>query len=66
MENSKLNEIADNDNSDYDRKVTQNAVDPCLLPKTLTMGTWAPELDHVAMEEGVLVWWIFLKIAYLS
>lgn len=32
--------------------------DPCSPPKTPTTGMWASKLDHEAMEEGGLVWWI--------
>ena len=34
---------------------------PCQPLKALSMGTWASELDHGAMEEGGLVWWIMFS-----
>ena len=37
--------------------------DPHPSSKALTMGMWAPELDHRAMEEGDLVWWVFFYMA---
>ena len=43
------------------RPVRVPMLTPCPLPKVPTLGTWASELDHRAMEEWGLVWWIMLS-----
>ncbi len=40
--------------------------DPCQLPKAATVGTWASELDHGAMEECGLVWCITFSFTSLG
>ncbi len=72
-------QIAQEVNAGSDEKVSEYTVyhsllcmgqgahaDPCPLPKAATVGTWASELDHGAMEECGLVWCITFSFTSLG